>query len=192
VPVELREVDLKHKPPALLAVSPAATVPVLDGGTGAVLVQSLDIMRWALAQTDGDRWLTRGDAGLNQELVDINDGDFKRALDLYKYASRHPQRRQADYRNDAVACLMEPLEAALAEGDYLGGALPSWADAAIFPFVRQFAGVDAGWWRGAPLPATRRWLQRWQDSALFASCMHRYPVWRGSDLPTRFPPLPCA
>ena len=102
VPVELREVDLKRKPPALLAVSSAATVPVLDAGPGAVLVHSLDIMRWALAQSDGDRWLARGDAGLNQRLVDTNDGDFKHALDRYKYANRHPLRSQAAYRDEAA------------------------------------------------------------------------------------------
>ena len=189
VPVELREVDLKRKPPALLAVSSAATVPVLDAGPGAVLVHSLDIMRWALAQSDGDRWLARGDAGLNQRLVDTNDGDFKHALDRYKYANRHPLRSQAAYRDEAVACLIEPLEAALARADYLGGSLPCWADVAVFPFVRQFAGVDPAWWREAPLPAMRRWLNGWQDSALFALCMHKYAVWTPSDEPTRFPPL---
>lgn len=188
VPVELREVDLRHKPAALLALSPAATVPVLDGGPGAVLVQSLDIMRWALARNDRDRWLTRGDAAGNQHLVDTTDGAFKQALDRYKYASRHPQRSAAEYRDDAVACLVEPLEAVLATADYLGGDRPCWADAAVFPFVRQFAAVDSGWWRDAPWCATRRWLQDWQGSALFAVCMHKYTPWQPGDAPTRFPP----
>jgi glutathione S-transferase len=189
ITVELREVDLQRKPPALLAVSAAATVPVLDAGEGVVLLQSLDIMRWALGQSDRDHWMARGDAAFNQRLVDTTDGDFKHALDRYKYANRHPQRSQADYRNDAVACLIEPLEEALARDNYLGGSLPCWADAAVFPFIRQFAGVDAAWWREVPLPATRRWLQGWQDSALFALCMHKYAVWTPSDPPTRFPPL---
>ena len=189
VTVELREVDLKRKPAALLAVSPAATVPVLDAGPGRVLTQSLDIMRWALGQDDRANWLTRGDAALNQRLVDTNDTDFKLALDRYKYPNRHPQRSQAAYRDDAVACLIEPLEAALAQADYLGGERPGWADAAVFPFVRQFAAVDAGWWHDAPWAATRRWLQGWQDSALFVVCMHTYAVWTPPDAPTRFPPL---
>ena len=190
VPVELREVDLRRKPAALLAVSPAATVPVLDGGPGAVLVQSLDIMRWALARNDRDHWLTRGDAAFNQHLVDTNDGAFKRALDHYKYANRHPQRSQADYRDDAVACLIAPLESVLAKAAYLGGDGPCWADVAVFPFVRQFAAVDATWWHDARWPATRRWLQGWQESALFASCMHRYAVWQPGGVPVRFPPPP--
>ena len=188
VTVQLREVDLRHKPAAMLDISPGATVPVLVGGPGAVWTQSLDIMRWALARNDRDHWLTRGDNAVNQRLVDTNDGDFKQALDRYKYASRHPQRRQADYRDDAVACLIAPLEATLAHGDYLGGKGPCWADAAVFPFVRQFAAVDAAWWREGPWPATQRWLHGWQDSALFALCMQPYTVWQVTDAPVRFPP----
>ena len=189
VSVELREVDLKHKPAALLAISPAATVPAMDTGAGETLVQSLDIMRWALRHNDPDHWLTRGDPDGNQRLVAINDGDFKQALDRYKYPNRHPQRSQADYRDDAVACLIEPLEAALVAQGFLGGDLPCWADAAIFPFVRQFAAVDAAWWRVGPWPATRNWLQGWQESALFAVCMHKYAVWTPAVAPTLFPPV---
>lgn len=188
VSVELREVDLKHKPAALLALSPAATVPVLDAGDGAVLVHSLDILRWALGHNDPDAWLTRGDPAVNQHLVDTNDGDFKQALDRYKYANRHPQRTQADYREDAVACLIAPLETALAGQGYLGGDRPCWADAAIFPFVRQFAGVDAAWWHTAPWPATRGWLERWQQGSLFAVCMDKVAVWAPSSSAVLFPP----
>ena len=190
VSVELREVDLKHKPAALLAISPAATVPAMDTGTGEALVQSLDIMRWALRHNDPGQWLTRGDPDSNQRLLAINDGDFKQALDRYKYPNRHPQRSQADYRNDAVACLIEPLEAALVTKGFLGGALPCWADAAIFPFVRQFAAVDAAWWRAGPWPATRHWLQGWQETALFGVCMHKYAVWTPAVAPVLFPPMP--
>ncbi len=42
---ELREVVLARKPPALLQVSPKGTVPALVLPDGAVLEQSLDIMR---------------------------------------------------------------------------------------------------------------------------------------------------
>ena len=188
VSVVLREVDLRNKPAALLAISPAATVPVLDGAAATVLVQSLDIMRWALHRHDPAGWLTRGDPAIHQQLVDANDGVFKQALDRYKYANRHPERSQTDYRADAVACLIEPLEAALADSGSLGGDQPCWADAAIFPFVRQFAAVDPAWWCAAPWTATRRWLQAWQDSALFAVCMHKYEVWSPADAPTVFPP----
>ena len=186
VAVELREVDLKHKPAALLLASPAATVPVLDTRTDGVLAHSLDIMRWALARNDNDAWLTRGDTMRNQWLVDANDGDFKHWLDRYKYAARYPERTQADYRQEAVRCLITPLEARLGTAPHAGGDAPCWADVAVFPFVRQFAGVDALWWRNAPYPQTQRWLQVWTDGALFLASMAKQAVWQPGDTPLLF------
>ena len=54
---ELREVVLRDKPAALLAVSPKATVPVLVTVNGEVIEQSLDIMLWALRRNDPQGWL---------------------------------------------------------------------------------------------------------------------------------------
>jgi len=187
VPVELREVDLKQKPAALLAVSPQATVPVLDAGPGRVLTQSLDIMRWALSQADDARWLQAGDRPTPRRLVATTDSDFKHWLDRYKYAERYPERGPDAYRDEGVRCLIDPLETALRSTGHLGGDGPCWADAAVFPLVRQFAAVDAAWWAAAPWPATRQWLTRWQGSPLFAACMHRYPLWQPGDPPRRFP-----
>lgn len=187
VTVELREVDLKHKPSALLAVSPAGTVPVLHIAPATTLVESLDILRWALAQRDDDGWLTRGDDGFNQWLVQTNDGVFKQALDRYKYATRHPQRSQADYREDAIHLLIAPLEARLHQSAFIGGDGPCWADIAVFPFVRQFAGVDSLWWEASPWTATRHWLKHWQDSALFAKSMDRQAAWHPGEAPVFFP-----
>uniref|UniRef100_UPI003513DBE7 glutathione S-transferase N-terminal domain-containing protein n=1 Tax=Neptunomonas phycophila TaxID=1572645 RepID=UPI003513DBE7 len=58
VEVEHREVVLKDKPKAMLAISPKGTVPVLQLPDGRVLEESTDIMRWALLQHDGKWWLT--------------------------------------------------------------------------------------------------------------------------------------
>lgn len=187
VPVELREVDLKRKPAALLVVSPQATVPVLVTETAGVLTQSLDIMHWALAQAGDAGWLQRGDGALARQLVSTTDSDFKHWLDHYKYPERHPDRAQTAYRDEAVRCLIEPLEAALLASGHLGGDGPCWADAAVFPFVRQFAAVDAAWWTASPWPASQRWLTGWQTSALFDTCMQKYPVWQPGDTPQRFP-----
>jgi glutathione S-transferase len=186
-PVELREVDLKRKPAALLALSPAATVPVLDLGQGRVLTQSLDILQWALQQDDPEQWLQEGDAVFNQWLVDTTDGDFKRWLDRYKYAERHPERSASEWRSEAERCLIEPLEARLAAQPHVGGHKPCWADAAVFPFVRQFAGVDPAWWASSPWQHTRQWLDAWLVSPLFLACMHKVPVWAPGAPVQRFP-----
>ena len=50
--VEHREIALKDKPVEMLRASPKGTVPVLVLTDGAVLEESLDIMRWALERSD--------------------------------------------------------------------------------------------------------------------------------------------
>ena len=93
VRVEIREVLLRDKPPELLAISPQATVPVLQHGTH-VLTQSLDIMLWALTQND-PRHLLHGDF---HSLIAENDGAFKKALDGYKYPQRYPHATPEEHR----------------------------------------------------------------------------------------------
>ena len=54
--VRLREVVLRV-PPSLLTYSPKGTIPVLVLSDATVINESLDIMRWALAQADPENWL---------------------------------------------------------------------------------------------------------------------------------------
>ena len=54
---EAVEVSLGNKPAILLAISPKATVPVLQLPDGSVIEESWDIMRWALAEPDVHGWL---------------------------------------------------------------------------------------------------------------------------------------
>ncbi len=177
VAVEMREVALRDKPAAMLALSPKGTVPVLHLPDGRVLDESLDVMRWALEQEDADAWLARADTPSHTALLTATDGPFKHWLDRYKYFNRFPEHSQADYRAEAEQCLLAPLEAQLSQAPWLGGATPCLTDAAIFPFVRQFAGVDDGWWATAPWTATRAWLQAWLASDLFARVMVKQPLW---------------
>ncbi len=187
VAVELREVVLSNKPPELLAASPAGTVPVLQLRRGEVVEHSRDIMRWALAQNDADGWLERGDSPDQRALTDVCDGAFKHALDRYKYAERHPERSAHDWRDQAVDCLIKPLEAHLDRTPQLGGDLPGLADAAIFPFVRQFAAVEPAWWAASPWVATRRWHDGWAQSALMAASMWKAAPWKPGAPPTVWP-----
>ena len=135
VAVQLREVVLSDKPAELLAACAAGTVPVLQLAHGEVIAHSREIMQWALAQHDADGWLERAGTPGQRALLDLCDGDFKQALDRYKYADRHPGRSASAWRDQALACLVEPLEARLARSPQLGGDRPCLADAAIFSFV---------------------------------------------------------
>jgi len=178
VAVEIREVALRDKPPSLRAISAKATVPVLQLPDGRVIDESLDILLWALHQNDPLRWLAcEHDAGARQWVV-RNDVDFKPLLDHYKYASRHRALTQQQHRELAVQRCIGPLDARLRDTPFLCGAQAGWADAALFPFVRQFAMVEPDWFAAdAPLPALRRWLAFWLGSSWFAAIMVKHRPW---------------
>lgn len=176
----LREVALKSKPIAMLKASPKGTVPVLVQTNGSVLEESLDIMQWSLNQSDGDNWL--GQAPLNEQmtLVTKNDGSFKHWLDKYKYASRFPEESAEKYRDNCVPFL-QLLESALQTNNYLFGEEISLADVAIFPFIRQFSGVESEWLGASSYTKLNGWLTRFCESPLFLQVMQKYPVWTAED-----------
>lgn len=171
------EVVLRDKPPEMLALSPKGTVPVLQLPDGQVLEESWDIMRWAWASDDGEGWWRLAQSTENLDLLQINDGDFKRSLDRYKYPDRYPEetRPRAALRARAAGALLVPLEARLRRQPWLGGTTPCASDLAIFPFVRQFAGVEPEWFAEQDLPALRSWLAGWLASPLFEACMIKLP-----------------
>ncbi|MDH0649999.1 glutathione S-transferase [Pseudomonas sp. GD03858] len=170
--VRVVEVKMKDKPAELLALSPKGTVPVLDTGD-AVLEESLDIMRWALAQHDPEDWRLQAEpaaAQLAEALIVRNDSTFKTQVNLYKYAERYPEHSRAHYRAQAEPWLAE-LEGLLEGRSYLLAAHPSLADAALLPLMRQFAGVEPEWFAEAAYPRLRSWLQGWLASPLFKAVM---------------------
>jgi glutathione S-transferase len=170
VPVEIIEVSLKAKPAAMLAISPKGTVPVLDAG-GQVIDESLEIMRWALAQNDPQDWLLAGDSRI-AELIEANDQVFKVHLNRYKYAERYPEQPMEIYRAEG-ALYLQRLEELLEGREYLLGDHPSLADIALLPFVRQFAHVDREWFAQTPYVRLQAWLQRFLESELFTSIMKK-------------------
>ena len=185
--VMLREVLLKDKPAEMLTASPKATVPVLVLSEGRVMEESLDIMRWALEHSDPLSWL-KGNA-LDSEWISECDSDFKHWLDRYKYAERHPEHTAEDYRQSAEA-FIQKLEHQLSGTDWVGGDSASATDVALFPFIRQFSGVDPSWWQSAPYPSVSRWLDNWLNSALFSAIMVKYPRWEPGQAGEHFPPDP--
>lgn len=174
---ELREVRLSAKPDEMLVQSPKATVPVLQTANGTVIEESLAIMHWALAASDPEGWLTRDDPAL----VAGNDGTFKHHLDRYKYPDRHGS--SPDRHRDEGLRFLEDLDRRIALAGQLCGAEPGLADAAIMPFVRQFAAVDRDWFDAQPLPSLRTWLEGHLASARFASVMFRTAPWSPGDPP---------
>ncbi|MCP9774246.1 glutathione S-transferase [Cyanobium sp. WAJ14-Wanaka] len=182
--LEIREVSLKAKPPELLALSPKATVPVLQlwepmGSPtgGQVLDQSLAIMHWALERGDPQRWLvgwSAADRATMAELIAENDGPFKHHLDRFKYPDRYPQEISAgepgaaaqEHRAAGLRILRRwnrRLQPASRPGGWLLGDRPSLADMALLPFVRQFRLADT---TGFDLEPQLEALQVWLASFL--------------------------
>jgi glutathione S-transferase len=59
----------------------------------------------------------------------------------------------------------------IAANGQLCGSTRGLTDAAIMPFVRQFAAVDRKWFEGQPLPGLRGWLTAHSESDLFRAVM---------------------
>jgi glutathione S-transferase len=163
----LCEVKLSAKPPEMLAASAKGTVPVFVLPDGRVIDESLDIMRWALGRHDPERWLDGNDASL----IAANDGVFKHHLDRYKYPHRHGS--DAGEHRAAALALLQPLEDRLRGDRYLCGPTRSLTDAALMPFVRQFAATDRLWFDAQPVPAVQRWLAEQIASPLFERVMEK-------------------
>jgi len=182
IQVQLREVVLADKPEALRQLSAKGTVPVLALDQAQVIDESLDIMMWALQQHDPDGWLLK-DAVLmaeSQRLINVNDSEFKRYLDRYKYADRFPDHPLAFYRAKAERFLAV-LEVKLTSSLYLLSERPTLADMAIFPFIRQFANVDKAWFEKSPYPHLQSWLTGLLALPLFTGVMDKYSQWQKDD-----------
>ncbi|MEH6489497.1 glutathione S-transferase [Hyphomonas oceanitis] len=175
--IRIREVVLRDKPAAMLAASPKGTVPVLVLPHGTVIDESLDVMKWALAQNDPENW--RGvDSAETDALIAKSDGPFKHALDRYKYPNRYDGVDPEDQRADGLAILAEWNARIASSGGQLLGAKRSLADMALFPFVRQFAATDREWFAAQSLPALQDWLAGHLASPLFKSIMTKHAQWQ--------------
>lgn len=182
---EIREIELRAKPLSMLKLSPKATVPVLLTNQQQVIDQSLDIMYWALAQHDPERWLCeKGTANqeITQEWIGINDGPLKHLLDQYKYPNRYPEQSQAQVLELALNMYLLPLNDRMKQHKFLLGNQMSMLDIALFPFVRQFMGVDSKKFHQLPLKELSAWLNFFILSDLFNKVMAKYPIWRDIEI----------
>jgi glutathione S-transferase len=176
IDVETREISLREKPAHMLELSPKGTVPLLLLQDGTVIDESLEIMQWALKEHALQISIHSASRASAWELILETDTAFKRALDAYKYPERYPNKTQIQRRTDGEVFLKK-LDNLLQDNIYLFSATPSLADIAIFPFVRQFASVDASWFETAPYSKTRIWLRTLVESELFASIMKKQPAY---------------
>ena len=190
VECRLREVVLRDKPTEMLEASPKGTVPVIVELDGTVIEESLDVMAWALGQNDAEGWLAPelGTRAEMDALVAECDGPFKRALDRYKYPNRYED--EGIIREDQRAlglAFLERLNTQLEDRPQLFGAKVSYADIAIFPFIRQFANTDRTWFDALDLPNLQAWLESHLESTRFKEIMPKFAQWKTGDVEPVFP-----
>ncbi|MDD8058433.1 glutathione S-transferase [Shewanella metallivivens] len=183
--VYIRDLVLSNKPAELLAASPKATVPVLvlkaNTVTGQcdVIDESLAIMQWAFSQTDPNNYLHSQSANALPEMLAMItqfDTEFKGLLERYRCAKRY---HEPTLTTDRQACeqYISKLELRLTQHQYLMSNNPSLVDLALMPFIRQFARVERQWYRQAPYPHLRHWLNHYLQSNMFTKVMAQYPLW---------------
>lgn len=180
--VEYREILLREKPEQMLLDSPKGTVPVCVLPDGEVIDESLDIMRWALAKNDPESWVGKNteESAAIESWVALGD-TFKPALDRYKYANRHPDEEREPTRQACLAQLRQ-LDTALAKTPWLCGQRLTLADAALFPFVRQFHFCDVNQLKTWQLGSLVAWLDAWLASERFERVMTKRELWASSSL----------
>ncbi|MGH1402951.1 MAG: glutathione S-transferase [Alphaproteobacteria bacterium] len=177
---EHREVVLRDKPAHMLQASPKGTVPVLllPPNQAQVIDESLDIMLWALSENDPQGWLAapplRSDT---YALIERNDTQFKHFLDRYKYPNKYTDEETGETARDRNIPILKDLNARIAANGFLSGTEYSLADAAIFPFIRQFAHVDQEWFSHLSFPELHKWLEENKTSPLFESIMKKHEKW---------------
>jgi glutathione S-transferase len=182
--VHWREIELKHKPAEMLQCSAKGTVPVLVLTDGTVIDESEAVMRWALAQADPRGLLQAGEASA---LIAENDGAFKHHLDRFKYTDRYPGESRDKHR-DAGLRILAGWGQRLKEHTWLLGKAISLADAALWPFVRQWRLADPeGFEADGQLEPLREWLNRFLDDPSFERLMQRADPWSSGGLQPMFP-----
>ena len=182
--VHWREIELKHKPAEMLQCSAKGTVPVLVLTDGTVIDESEAVMRWALTQAD-PRGLLLSDGA--SALISENDGVFKHHLDRFKYTDRYPGESRDEHR-DAGLRILFGWSQRLEQHPWLLGPAISLADAALWPFVRQWRLADPdGFEANGQLASLRVWLNRFLEDPSFERLMQRADPWCTGGLQPLFP-----
>jgi len=168
---DIFEISLKDKPAELLKISPKGTVPVLVT-KNEVIDESLEIISWAFNQNEKSTFhkLTKSEIDFANALIKKNDNEFKSALDHYKYHIRYPEKTKQNWRSDCLF-FFDILEKQLSNYRFLIKDKITYADIAIFPFIRQFSNVDLEAFQDLNYDKTKAWLSYLINLDLFKNIM---------------------
>ena len=192
VPISIREVDLRKKPKELIAISPKATVPVLQTKDGLVIDESIEIIKWAIKVNKNKPLIKvskQDDIVKIYKLIEQNDNEFKFHLDRYKYSYRYNKGdiEKAFHRKKAREILFEwnnnIKKNKLFKGkEWIALEHESLADWSIWPFVRQYCIADPLIFNEEnDLIFLRNWLHYYLKHYNFKYVMKKRKVWTDND-----------
>ena len=168
-PVLVKEIDINNKPKIMTALENKQAYVVLQLSDASVVNESLEIMIWALEQSDPDGWLTPNLTEM-LNLIDENDFNFKPNSDKY---SECVEQSTGTYYRDKTEDFLFQLENKLLASPYLFGEKISLADIAIFPFVQEFAAIDPTYFEHGSYPLLQKWLDDFTALPLFHAVMEK-------------------
>lgn len=183
---ELREVALPEKPKELFDVSAKGTVPVLVLQDGTVIDESMEIIHWALGQSDPLNWRQFEIPQVEMKaLMEENDNRFKKAMLAVKKPEKLSEEdKETDW--DAVALdFLGKLERKLDSFRYLAGNHITLADICIVPFVLIYAECKPE--VTAQFPKLTVWIEGFRHSDIYRRVMGQHPAWHAGQEPVLFP-----
>ncbi|MEP4889053.1 MAG: glutathione S-transferase [Aliiglaciecola sp.] len=194
--VAVREVKLNNKPAEMLKASAKGTVPILvvenDLKSTLIIEESLEVMLWALAQSDPNDLLRKDEPMVLPSMLSLIarfDDEFKTHLNAYKCAKRYKENNLIECRQ-ACEVYIQELEDCLSVGtadnqtnktSYIISDQESLVDIALLPFIRQFAKVERQWYQQSPYPKVKQWLNHYLQSVMFTKVMTKFDVWNSTN-----------
>ena len=191
IKLEIREVDLKNKPFDFVNKSRTKTVPLLLKKDNEIIEESLDIIIWALSESDKknikDFYFPDSKEEEILEVIYDNDQNFKFHLDRFKYSMRYNSLEE-DYHFFESFKFIKKWNKLIREKEWLVGDNPSIADWCIWPFVRQFKiACKIQKKRSYLEDPIRKWLEYFENHKNFEKLMFKYQLWKPSDKKDYFP-----
>ena len=184
IKVEIREVDLKNKPIEFINKSSTKTVPILLKKNNEVIEESLDIIIWALSESEKENlknfYIPKSKEREILEIISENDHSFKYHLDRFKYSGRYDPSEEA-YHFLQAKKFIKRWNKKLINSRWLIGDKPSIADWCIWPFVRQFKiACESQKKTNYFDDPIKDWLGYFEKHQHFKKLMHKYDPWKPS------------